>query len=64
MYSRSRENAADEFAAKKIGVSEKLADALEKLTLQNYSFFLPNPILEFLTYSHPAPSRRILALRR
>ncbi len=63
MYSRSRENAADDFALKTIGVGKPLADSLEKLTIQNRSQFYPSPLKEFLFYSHPAPWRRILGLR-
>lgn len=62
-YSRSRERAADRFALNKAGLAASLADALEKLTIQNWGQFRPNPVLEFLTYSHPAPWRRITKLR-
>lgn len=63
-FSRARERAADEFAASRVGRGPKLADALEQLTFQNWSEFRPHPALEFLTCSHPAPWRRITALRR
>lgn len=63
-YSRWREREADRFASEKVGVSTPLASALEKLTFQNHSFFKPNAILETLSYSHPAPWRRILSLRK
>jgi STE24 endopeptidase len=63
MYSRSRERAADRFAEEKIGLGAKLADALERLTFQNYSVFRPNAVMEFLTHSHPASWRRITKLR-
>lgn len=59
IFSRSMERSADRFALEKIGLGKPLADALEKLTYQNFGLFSPNPILEFLTHSHPAPSRRI-----
>jgi predicted Zn-dependent protease len=36
---------------------------LERLTYQNKGQFRPNAIVEFLTYSHPAPWRRITRLR-
>lgn len=62
-YSRSRERAADAFALNKSGLAKYLADALEKLTVQNYGQFRPNGLMEFLFYSHPAPWRRILKLR-
>ncbi len=63
-YSRNRERAADAFAAETTKLSVPLADSLERLTLQNWGYFHPNPILEFLTYSHPAPWRRITRLRK
>jgi STE24 endopeptidase len=62
-YSRSRERAADAFALNKVGLAGSLADALEKLTVQNFGMFRPHPLMEFLFYSHPAPWRRILLLR-
>lgn len=63
MFSRWRERMADRFAFERIGSGEKLAEALEKLTFQNRGLFKPNPIIEFFTYSHPAPWRRITLLR-
>lgn len=63
LHSRSRENAADVFAAKQPGLARPLGDALERLTLQNWGLFKPLPLIEFLTYSHPSPRRRINALR-
>jgi STE24 endopeptidase len=62
-FSRYRERMADEFAAGKTGSGLLLAQALEKLTFQNYSLFHPHPVLEFLQHSHPAPWRRIVRLR-
>lgn len=62
-YSRGRERKADLFAAGRLGEGAKLADALERLTFQNWGLFRPHPLLEFLAYSHPAPGRRIRALR-
>jgi STE24 endopeptidase len=63
-FSRWREREADRFAAEEVGMSVPLASALEKLTFQNHSFFKPSPFLETLTYSHPAPWRRITGLRK
>ncbi len=63
-FTRKLENAADDFAFKTIGVGKALGDSLEKLTIQNRSQFYPNPIREFLSFSHPAPWRRILRLRQ
>ncbi len=63
-YSRAREWAADGFADVKIGKSSPLAAALERLTYQNRGQFKPNGLLEFIGHSHPAPWRRITALRK
>jgi len=62
-YSRAREWAADGFAQIRIGQGSELASALERLTYQNHGQFKPNAILEFLSFSHPAPWRRITTLR-
>jgi STE24 endopeptidase len=63
LFSRWRERLADQFAFERIGNGEKLADALERLTYQNRGLFKPNTLIEFFTYSHPAPWRRIHKLR-
>lgn len=62
-YSRTREWAADRFASETTKMSAPLASALERLTYQNQGLFRPNGLWEWLTYSHPAPWRRILKLR-
>lgn len=64
IYSRSREHAADRFAAETTKLAAPLADSLERLTLQNWGLFKPNALLEYLTFSHPAPWRRIRYLRK
>lgn len=63
-FSRHREHEADRFALERIGVGVHLGNALERLTFQNFGMFRPNPILENLTFSHPAPWRRITRLRK
>lgn len=63
LHSRSRETAADGFAAK-LGFAVPLARALERLTVQNFSLFCPHSLYEFFNYSHPAPWRRIERLRQ
>lgn len=63
LFSRSRERGADRFAAVNTRLSKPLAAALERLTIQNKGQFLPHSIIEFFTYSHPAPWRRIQKLR-
>jgi len=63
LFSRRAEQAADAFAKEEIGVGAQLADALERLTYQNFGCFKPLSWVEFFTYSHPAPWRRILGIR-
>ncbi len=63
LFSRDRERKADGFAKQILGTGKELASALERLTFQNWGYFKPNKVLEFLTYSHPAPWRRITSLR-
>jgi len=63
LHSRWRERLADDFAAKKVQMAPELAGALEALTFQNRSLFVPELWREWLFYSHPAPWRRILTLR-
>lgn len=62
-WSRYRERLADRYAAETIGVPAPLAEALERLTYQNHGQFYPSPFREKLSYSHPAPWRRIVGLR-
>ncbi len=62
-FSRWRENKADDFAAKNLGMGKPLADALEALTFQNRGYFVPSAFREFFLFSHPAPWRRITRLR-
>jgi STE24 endopeptidase len=62
-YSRWRERLADTFAAKELKMGRPLAAALEALTYQNRSYFVPNALREFFLFSHPAPWRRITRLR-
>lgn len=62
-FSRWRERMADTFAKEKIGSGEKLASALERLTIQNRGQFYPNALREFWSFSHPAPARRVTYLR-
>lgn len=63
IYSRRREYLADQFASQTLKLTAPLADALERLTFQNWSPFRPHFLIEFFTYSHPAPAKRILDLR-
>jgi STE24 endopeptidase len=63
VYSRWRERLADRFAAEQLKMGRPLAAALEALTYQNRSYFVPNAVREFFLFSHPAPWRRITRLR-
>jgi len=63
-FSRWRERLADRFAKENFKSGDLLASALERLTFQNRGLFRPNGLIEFLTYSHPAPWRRISTLRQ
>lgn len=63
LFSRAREWAADRFASETTKLGAPLADALERLTVQNYGLYYPNRLVEFLTHSHPAPAKRISRLR-
>ncbi len=63
VFTRWRERMADQFAADTARLSIPLASALERLTIQNKGQFCPNRLVEFLTFSHPAPWRRITRLR-
>lgn len=63
-FSRWRERLADRFAKDNFQNGDQLASALERLTFQNRGLFKPNAVVELLSYSHPAPWRRILKLRQ
>jgi STE24 endopeptidase len=60
--SRQYEREADRFAAEVTGRPEALASALERLAEQNLADREPNPVAEFLFYSHPSIGRRVRAL--
>ena len=62
-FSRKREYRADEQAVKE-GYGEALISALKKLAKSNYANLSPDPLVVKLTYSHPALSQRIDAIRR
>lgn len=63
LLSRHMEWQADEFSGVNLKRAVPLADALERLCIQNFSRFKPNALIEFFTFSHPAPWRRISKLR-
>ncbi len=57
--SRVMENNADEYALDRVGKGESYARAFAKMTHQNLSVASPNPLVEFLLYSHPSPAKRV-----
>jgi STE24 endopeptidase len=59
VYSRWRENLADDFALQLTGKGSAYAQALIRLSNQNLAEVDPEPWVEFLLYSHPALHRRI-----
>lgn len=56
--SRYLEYQADEFAVKILGEKKHFITALKKLSKINLLDEKPNPIIEFLFYSHPSISKR------
>ena len=56
--SRKHEYAADTFAAQN-GFKEELKQSLTKLYKRGYGYLNPNPVLEFLKFSHPSLTKRI-----
>lgn len=63
IYSRANEKSADDFAVKLIGNPEPFISGLNKLSEQNLSDRNPNPIVEFLFYSHPSIEKRVNRLK-
>jgi STE24 endopeptidase len=64
VFSRQREYAADRFAVETFGQPEAMAQALQKLSVQNLSNLTPHPFYVFLHYSHPPVFERLQAIRR
>lgn len=58
-FSRQRERRADEYALKMTGNGTAYASALTRLANQNLAEADPEPWVEILLYSHPAPNKRI-----
>jgi STE24 endopeptidase len=61
-FSRRFEYQADRFAARALGETRSLRDALRKLNLKNLSNLTPHPIYSGFHYSHPALLEREKAL--
>jgi len=59
IFSRWRENLADEFALQITGKAKAYKSALTRLSNQNLAEVDPEPWVEFLLHSHPALSKRI-----
>lgn len=58
IFSRKHEYAADTFAVKN-GYKDNLIKSLTKLYKRGYGYLNPNPILEFIKFSHPSLKKRI-----
>lgn len=59
LISRKHEYEADQYAIKKSGNPSAFIDALRKLAQMNLADSAPNPVVEFLFYSHPSIEKRI-----
>ena len=63
VFSRRHEYEADRYAVETFGQPEAMAQALQKLSVQNLSNLTPHPFYVFLHYSHPPVLARIQAIR-
>jgi STE24 endopeptidase len=64
LYSRANERLADDYAVKITNNPEAFASTMLKLSEQNLSDKNPNPIIEFIFYSHPSTQKRIETIRK
>ncbi len=62
-FSRKHEYEADLFAARAVGESKPMEEALIKLTVDNLSNLTPHPWYSAYHYSHPTTAERIDAMR-
>jgi STE24 endopeptidase len=63
-YSRHVEHLADVYALETTRMPEAFISAMTRLANQNLAELEPNPIVEFLLYSHPAIGRRLAFAQR
>lgn len=64
LISRKHEYEADQYAIKKSGNPSAFIDALKKLAEMNLADSTPNPVVEFLFYSHPSIEKRVKRAER
>ena len=62
IYSRANERAADDFAIRLMGNAGPFRRGLAKISTQNLADPSPNPVVEFLFYSHPSIAKRLARL--
>ena len=62
--SRKAEMSADLFALKTTNMHDEFISAMNKLADQNLSKKNPNAIIEFIFYSHPSISKRIMNAKK
>ena len=62
-FSRSLERRADSFALKLTSNPRSFVSAMAKLGNQNLAEFEPNPLVEFILFSHPSIGKRIRMAR-
>lgn len=61
--SRRYERQADYYALALTGLVGSFISAMERLAALNLSEMEPNPVVEFVFYSHPAPAKRVNAAK-
>jgi STE24 endopeptidase len=62
-FSRHLERRADTFALRLTRKPDAFVSSMSKLGKQNLSEFEPNPIVEFMLFSHPSIGKRIRMAR-
>jgi len=64
VISRKFENSADRFSVKLTKNPASFISSMEKLVKQNLADPEPNPVIEFIFYSHPSIGKRISAIKQ